>query len=217
MAWSPEMDVNFTSLSPNVRYKLLTALVVPRPIAWVTTLSETDIVNAAPYSFFNVMGNKPPVVAFGPGDRLDGTLKDTMRNIEHRREFVVNLVDPLVAEAMHHSAAPFPPEQSETDALELVTEPSSSLKTPRIQASKVHLECTLWDTIRVGENRIVLGLVQHLHTADGLIDPETHHIAPGAFEGVGRLQGPGWYCTTAERFDLGRYPDVKQFAKKSDV
>lgn len=212
---SAPMDVDFTSLSPKVRYKLLTALVVPRPIAWITTLNGDGKVNAAPYSFFNVMGNRPPIVAFGPGDRPDGSRKDSERNIEERREFVVNLVHPSVAEAMHHSAAPLDPDTSETEALELETEASQSVEIPRIAACKVHLECKYWGTIEVEQNRIVLGVVKHLHAADGILDPTTHHIAPGAFEAVGRLQGPGWYCTTGEQFDLGAFPRVEALSKKS--
>src|SRR5690606_16045685 len=116
-AWCMELDL--TALSPSVRYKVLTALVIPRPIAWVTSLDEAGRVNAAPFSFFNVLGNKPPLIAFAPGDRPDGAPKDTARNIKVSGEFVVNLVDRQCAELMHRTAAPFLPEVSEVEALGL--------------------------------------------------------------------------------------------------
>lgn len=201
------MDIPFDTLSKDARYKLLTALVVPRPIAWITSLGAGGLTNAAPFSFFNVLGNDPPIVAFAPSDRADGSLKDTARNIEETKEFVVNLVDLEVAPQMHASAAPFPAHVSELEALGIVTEPSVSVRPPRIKASKVHLECKHWGTVMVENNRVVFGVVAHLHVADGLVNPENHRVDPNGFLGVGRLQGPGWYASTEERFDLGRYPD----------
>lgn len=200
------MDFELSSLSPNVRYKILTALVVPRPIAWVTSLDPEGRVNAAPFSFFNVLGNRPPLVAFAPGDRPDGRPKDTAANVRSSGEFVVNLVDREAAEIMHKTAAPFPPDVSEVEALGLETLPSTVVRAPRLALSKVQLECKHWGTLEVGANRVVLGLVEHVHVRDGILDPQTFRVEPGAFEGVGRLQGPGWYCTSADRFDLGRFP-----------
>lgn len=200
------MDVDLSSLGADVRYKILTALVVPRPIAWVTSLDAEGRVNAAPFSFFNVLGNRPPLVAFGPGDRPDGRPKDTAANVRTSGEFVVNLVDREVAEIMHKTAAPFPPDVSEVTVLGLETLPSKLLRTPRLAVSKVQLECKHWGTLEIGANRVVFGLVEYLHVQDGILDPQTFRVEPGAFEGVGRLQGPGWYCTSKDRFSLGRYP-----------
>lgn len=201
------MDIPFDTLSKDARYKLLTALVVPRPIAWVTSLGATGLTNAAPFSFFNVLGNDPPIVAFGPSDRADGSLKDTARNIEETKEFVVNLVDLSVAPQMHATAAPFPAHVSELEALGIITEASTSVRPPRIKDSKVHLECKHWGTVMVEQNRVIFGVVTHLHVADGIVDPANYRVDPNAFFGVGRLLGPGWYATTKDRFDLGRYPD----------
>lgn len=202
------MELDFTALSAGVRYKILTALVVPRPIAWVCSLNASGSVNLAPFSFFNVLGNAPPVVALGMGKRADGSPKDTRRNIEREGEFVVNLVDKAVSEIMHKTAAPFPVEVSEVETLGIATEPSTTLRTPRVSESKVQLECRYEQTVAIGENRIVLGSVHHLHVEDGLIDPISHHATPGAFNGVGRLQGPGWYCDSSTLFDLGPFPEV---------
>lgn len=207
------MDLDLGTLSQNVRYKILTALVVPRPIAWVTSLDDQGRVNAAPFSFFNVMGNQPPLVAFAPGDRPDGTPKDTAANVKISGEFVVNLVDREAAELMHMTAAAFPPDVSEVEALGLEVLPSKTVRTPRLAASKIHLECQHWGTLEIGRNRVVLGLVQFMHVPDGLLDPQSYHVEPGAFEGVGRLQGPGWYCTSSDRFSLGRYPSPQDITK----
>jgi flavin reductase (DIM6/NTAB) family NADH-FMN oxidoreductase RutF len=207
------MDIDMQSLTQGARYKLLTALVIPRPIAWVTSLNSNGTVNAAPYSFFNVLGNRPPIVAFGPGEKSDGSSKDTPRNIALQKTFVVNLVHERIADAMHRSAAPFPEGVSEVDALGLSTEPSVSIETPRIAECKVCLECEHHSTIEVGENRVVFGVVRYLHVRDGLLDPQTFMLKPGAFEGVGRLQGPGWYCSSKDRFDLGPFPKVDSAEK----
>lgn len=204
------MELDLSQLSQGVRYKLLTSLVIPRPIAWVTTNNEDGSCNAAPYSFFNVLGNEPPIIAFGPGFRPDGTLKDTLRNIERERVFVINMVDRTLTEAMHQSAAPFAPGDSETQALGIATEPAATVDVPRIAASKVHLECRLWDILHIEGNRVVIGTVLHMQVAEGLLEPETYHIRKGAFDAVGRLQGPGQYTTCREQFDLGRFPAPKK-------
>ncbi len=207
------MEIDLTKLSQNVRYKLLTALVIPRPVAWVTTLNEDGAINAAPYSFFNVLGNRPPVVALGIGERPDGSAKDTRQNIEREKEFVVNLAEKSAAASMHASAAPFAPGVSEVEALGLETTPSLSVAPPRLVLCRVHLECKYWGTVEVGENRIVLGTVEHIHTSDGLVQEETFDVKPGELNAVGRLQGPGWYCAVEEPFDLGRFPSVDSVLK----
>ena len=200
------MDIDLPNLSADRRYKLLTALVIPRPIAWITSTSSAGLVNLAPYSFFNVLGNRPPVVAFGPGERGPGIAKDTPRNILETRQFVINLVHPECAEAMHKSAAAFPAEVSEVQALGLELTASTKVQTPRLALAKVALECAYHDTVIVGENRIVLGTVEHLFVLDGIIDAETLRMEQRSFVAVGRLQGPGIYCTTAQTLDLGPIP-----------
>lgn len=204
------MDLALSELSPNVRYKLLTALVIPRPIAWITSLGERGQVNAAPYSFFNVLGNEPPIVAFGPGNKSPGQPKDTAVNVEREREFVVNLVDRSGAEAMHKSASALPAEMSEVELLGLELLPSQKVRTPRLAVSRVQLECRYETKVEIGKNRVLFGVVEVIHVPDGWIDPKNFHIEPGIFEAVGRLQGPGHYCTTATQFALGHYPTLEE-------
>jgi flavin reductase (DIM6/NTAB) family NADH-FMN oxidoreductase RutF len=200
------MEIDLKNLGQSIRYKLLTALVVPRPIAWVSTLGAQGQVNIAPYSFFNVLGNMPPLVALGPGYRADGSNKDTPANIERNGEFVVNMVDRALAEPMHQSAAPLSSEESEAATLGIELAPSQTLRTPGVKASKVRLECRHEQTLKMGGNQIVFGVIGHMHVADGLLDEETYRLHPDQFFAVGRLQGPGRYCTTTDQFDLGSFP-----------
>src|SRR5512144_901623 len=125
-------------------YPILASLVVPRPIALVTTLSNDGMVNAAPFSFFNLLGADPPILAIAPGDRDDGTPKDTARNIRMTHEFVVNLVDENIAEGMNKCAASLPYGENELVHAGLHTCKSSEVKPPRIAESPVNLECKEW-------------------------------------------------------------------------
>jgi flavin reductase (DIM6/NTAB) family NADH-FMN oxidoreductase RutF len=147
-------------------YALLVALVTPRPIAWVTSMSPEGIVNAAPFSFFNVLGSKPPIVGICPGDREDGTPKDTARNIRLSHEFVVNLVDEEVAEAMNHTAASVPYGRSELETAGLSSMASSVVRPPRIAESPASLECSEWGTLQIGDNRLIIGVVRRIHVRD---------------------------------------------------
>jgi flavin reductase (DIM6/NTAB) family NADH-FMN oxidoreductase RutF len=202
------MDLDMYELSQGARYKLLTALVIPRPIAWVSSLNEDGSVNLAPYSFFNVLGNRPPLVALGPGYKPDGSPKDTRLNIERNGLFVINMVDRELADVMHKTAAPFPADVSEASALGIQMTASVEGQVPGVVDSKVRLSCKYERTVVIGENQVVFGIVEKMWILDGLLDPTNLHLKPGAFSGVGRLQGPGWYCTSDDRFDLGGFPPV---------
>jgi flavin reductase (DIM6/NTAB) family NADH-FMN oxidoreductase RutF len=142
------MELDLTGQHADRAYSILASLVTPRPIAWVTTLGPDGVVNAAPFSFFNVLGAEPPIVGICPGDRDDGTPKDTARNIRGAHEFVVNLVDEDLAEAMNVTAATFPFGTSEIAAAGLTTAASTSIKAPRIAESPASLECTEWGTLQ---------------------------------------------------------------------
>src|SRR5262245_13357987 len=126
------MELDLEGEHADRAYPVLTSLITPRPIALVTTLSPDGKVNAAPFSFFNVLGAEPPIVAFAPGDRDDGTPKDTARNIRLTHEFVVNLVDEAIAEPMNRCAATLPYGENELTRAGLNTAPSSVVKPPRI-------------------------------------------------------------------------------------
>ncbi|MFZ4682584.1 MAG: flavin reductase family protein [Terrimicrobiaceae bacterium] len=198
------MELNLEGEHADRAYPIMASLVVPRPIAWVTTLNEDGSVNAAPFSFFNVLGANPPIVGFCPGDREAGIPKDTARNVRATHEFVVNLVDQDLAEPMNRTAASLPYGHDELKEAGLTTLPSSVVRPPRIAESPASLECTEWGTIQIGDNRLVIGLVRRVHVRDGLIDPATLRINNALFHPVGRMASPDWYCRTNERFEMKR-------------
>ena len=198
------MELDLVGEHASRAYPLLAGLVTPRPIALVTTLGPDGVVNAAPFSFFNVFGAEPPICAFAPADRDDGTPKDTARNIRLNHEFVVNLVDEPIAEAMNQCSASLPYGISELVAAKLTTAPSSVVKPPRIAESPVSLECVEHSTIQIGDNRLVIGLIKRLHARDGLIDPRTLRVNLDKLSTIGRMSGPNWYCRTRDRFEMIR-------------
>jgi len=187
-------------------YGLLVNLVTPRPIAWVTTINSEGAVNAAPFSFFNLLGANPPILGFCPGDREEGVPKDTARNIRANHEFVVNLVDEPLAEAMNKTAATLPYGVNELEVAGLHTAPSSTIRTPRIAEAPASLECLEWGTLQIGGNRLIIGLIKHIYVRDEFYDSETQRIRGELFHTVGRMASPHWYCRTQDRFEMIR-PD----------
>ena len=182
-------------------YKLLTNLVVPRPIAWVTSQSGGSVVNLAPFSFFNAVGSNPLFILISVGHHDDGSLKDTARHIEASRDFVVNLVTEEVLLAMNMSAADFPPDESEVSAAGLSTAPSVHIGVPRLAEAKASLECRLHSQQMLGLYTIYIGEVVMFHVADELVG-ERLHIE--GFNPIGRMGSPAYYCRTTDRFELAR-------------
>jgi flavin reductase (DIM6/NTAB) family NADH-FMN oxidoreductase RutF len=182
-------------------YKLLTKLVVPRPIAWVTSQSPSGLVNLAPFSFFNAVSSKPLYVVISVGKRDNGEPKDTAKNILSSGEFVVNMVTEELFDAMNISAADFPPDQSELEATHLQTAPSVHVKTPRVAMAQVSLECKLFSSQALGDNTLFIGEVVMFHVADPLMGDRLH---VNDFAPLGRLGSPSVYCRTTDRFDVAR-------------
>ena len=198
------MEFDLENQHASRAYPLLASLVVPRPIALVTTLGPDGVVNVAPFSFFNLLGTEPPILAIAPGDRDDGTPKDTARNIRLNHEFVVNLVDESIAEAMNHTSAPLPYGTSELEAAGLTALPSSVVAPPRIAESPACMECTEWGTLQIGDNRVVIGLIKRLHVKDAHVDPDKLRIRTGTLNIIGRMAVPHWYCRTRDQFEMIR-------------
>lgn len=198
------MELNLENEFADRAYPLLVSLVTPRPIALVTTMSADGKINAAPFSFFNVMGAQPPICAFAPGDRDNGTPKDTALNVRATHEFVVNLVDEKIAEAMNHCAASLPYGENELVRAGLTAAPSSLVKPPRIAEAPASLECVEWGTLQIGENRMVIGLIKRLHLRDELFDAEKKRIHTEKLFTIGRMASPHWYCRTRDRFEMKR-------------
>jgi flavin reductase (DIM6/NTAB) family NADH-FMN oxidoreductase RutF len=198
------MRFDLSELSATERYKLLGGLVVPRPIALVTTQSLEGRVNAAPFSFFNVFAEEPPLVVLGLGISPVGGSKDTTVNIRDTGEFVINLVDEPIAEAMNLCAIDFPPEISEIEIAGLDLVPSQKVAPPRIAQAPVNLECRRYVTLEAARERyLVVGEVLVAHVRDGLIDPATLRVDRDAYAPIGRLFGGG-YVRTRDRFEMPR-------------
>ena len=198
------MELDLTGPLREEAYMILSGLGVPRPMALTTTVDEHGRVYAAPFSFFNVLGDSPPIVGLCPGDRAPGVPKDTARNIRVTQEFVVNLVDEALAEKMNLCAAALPAGENELEHAGLTALPSSVVKPPRIAESPASLECRCLSIQEIGQNRLIIGEVLRVHVPDGLFDPETWLINPQAYHPIGRMQAPHWYTRTRDLFELRR-------------
>lgn len=199
------MRFDIDKIDVTIAYKLLAATVVPRPIAWVVTKSLAGALNAAPFSFFNVMGPAPATVALGiNADGVKGW-KDTARNIFDTGEFVVNLVPFALVEAMNITAVDAPTGTDETALAGLATSPSALVKPPRISRSPVAFECVTHSVVETGPHQvIVIGRVLSIHIDDAYVkDAARGHVDTDALDLVGRTFGSG-YVRTHDRFDLAR-------------
>ena len=205
------MQFDLEALAPDARYRLLAASVVPRPIAWITSQDADGLINAAPFSFFNVFSADPPILGVGIGDREppDGDVpKDTKANIRATGQFVVNLVDEAVANAMNRTATAFPHEVGEVDRLGLGTVASARVRPPRLAASPASLECVLHGEVRLGPgSSLILGRVLHMHVRDELVeDAGRQRLATERMAPIGRMHGAGHYARTTDLFRIDRIP-----------
>ena len=182
-------------------YKLLTNLVVPRPIAWVTSQNADGVVNLAPFSFFNAVSGNPIYLIVSVGVNDAGQMKDTAKNILASGEFVVNMVTEELFDAMNLSAADFPEGESELAATNLHAAPSVKIRPPRLAEAQASMECKLHSSQLLGKNTLIIGEVVMFHVADHLMGPRMHvnNFAP-----IGRLGSPSVYCRSTDRFDVAR-------------
>lgn len=197
---------------PNV-YKLMTATVVPRPIAWVVSANEEGRLNAAPFSFFGLMSGDPPIVAVGISARA-GQLKDTSRNLLRHGDFALNLVSQETMEKMNVTAIEFGPDVNELEAAGLTAAPGRKIAVPHIAESPVSLECRTEQTVPLGDNRhIIVARVLAMHIRDNaVLDAEKCYIDTPALNLVGRLHGRGWYGRLTDNVEMPRLT-LEQFTK----
>jgi flavin reductase (DIM6/NTAB) family NADH-FMN oxidoreductase RutF len=199
------MLFDMEALEAQNRYKILASTVTPRPIAWVTTLSEGGIVNAAPYSFFNALGHEPPTLALGllAGK---GRFKDTATNILATGEFVVNLVSEKNAEAMNVTCIDAPPEIDELALAGLTPAPSHAVRPPRIAESPVSFECRVLTSLVTGPRQtIVIGRILRAHIDDAVVqDKDRCYIDTEGLRLIGRMHGSGWYARCTDLFQMDR-------------
>lgn len=205
------MQFDPTTLKQQDVYKLLIGCVVPRPIAWVSTVDLDGTRNLAPFSFFNAIGSNPPALCVSINDTGDNPdrRKDTLRNILATGEFVVNIVSEELAAAMNATATNFPPAIDEFSVAGLTPAPGVAVRPPRVAESPVSFECRLYTQVPVGQgpgsSTLVIGTIALIHIRDGLFD-ERYRVDIKELRPVGRLAGNS-YAYVHDTFDLirGRY------------
>ena len=186
-------------------YRVLTGVVVPRPIAFVSTRSADGVANLAPFSFFNAVAPHPPTIIFSSSRNAGRKYKDTLANVEETGEFVVNVVVDDIAEAMNRTAAEFPADTNEFEIAGLTEAQSAIVKAPRVAESPVNMECRLNQVINIGEgdhqHGLVIGEIVMMHIRDDIING--HRINHQILKPTGRLAG-SMYCHTADIFEMVR-------------
>lgn len=194
------MDLLLKDLSTTDRYKFLSAVVVPRPVAFVTSRNEAGLHNAAPFSFFNIFSEDPAIVVLGISTRPSGRIKDTVTNIRDTKKFVVNMVDRSIIGAMHIASAEIPSDESEIDYAGIDLVDCQVIDVKRIKQAPVSLECQLFQTIELSERRsLILGEVLAIHIDDAIMDLETKRLIPEKYSPIARLYGD-YYAWLGDRY-----------------
>ena len=183
------MRIDPAYLDPETAYRLITGVVVPRPIAWVTSLSATGVLNLAPFSAFMFVAPKPPMLAISVG-RKGNIYKDTAQNILNNEQYVVHIADSSLMNAVHESSTEHPPDVSEVDELGLATLPGERIKVPRLAAAPIAMECRFRQCLEFGEtrSRLIVGEVLLFHIRDGLLN--NGKIETEALDPIARIAGP---------------------------
>ncbi len=184
------MIINPENLTTKENYKLLSGSVVPRPIAWVSTVSNEETYNLAPFSFFTVASRQPPmlVISIGPGvGEREGTVKDTLSNIREQMEYVINIVSAPLGNEMHRTSENLTSDVDEFSYTGLTPAKSMIVKPPRVKEAQINMECKLHDIIELGSDHLVIGQVVQFHIRDELYENgriNLERLAP-----LGRLAG----------------------------
>jgi len=199
------MKIDPSTLDFRKSHELLLGVTVPRPIAFVSTVGADGVFNVAPFSLFTVLSAKPPMVCLGIGRKRDGQKKDTLKNIEFSRDFVVNIVNEALAEAMNQSSAEYPSDVDEFKEVGLTPVKSDIVKAPMVGESPISMECRVVQIIEFGDapryTSIVIGEVIQIHINDDiLIDGK---IQASKLRAVGRLGGE-LFCRTTDIFEMKR-------------
>lgn len=212
------MQFDFEAMAPMDCFEFLTGTVVPRPIALITTLSTDGKTNAAPYSFFNILGIDPPVIAVTVLPSPGGRMKDTGANILATGEFVVSLVSEGMAEAMNVTCIDAPPGVDELAIAELATAPSIKVNPPRVASSPVAFECRVHTSVPLSTNQvIIIGRIVEAHVADAhVLDSQRYIFDTANFRMIGAMHAAKWYTRTTDRFAMDR-PTWAEWVKQGKV
>lgn len=192
-----ETVFDLSKLDVKTTYQLLTSTIVPRPIAWVTSLNPAGKTNLAPFSYFNLISSNPPALMISVSRKGNGTKKDTLLNIEDRKEFVVHLTDEPFATAINETSSDLPREESEVEKLGLEQIPSIFVKTPTLKISKLSLECSLEKFVEIGDGTagsttLVIGRIQILRALTDILDETQTSVVYEKLSPLARLGGPNW-------------------------
>ncbi len=202
------MLLDFTRLEPRHAYQWMVSTILPRPIAWVSTISREGRTNLAPFSFFQGVTANPPTLMVVPVNKRDGSKKDTVRNIEEVPEFVVSICSYALAEKMNATASLLPHGESEFDAFEIEAAPSVTIRPPRVAQAPIAFECTLHSIVPIGEGplaaNVVFGSIRLAHIDDAVLDAEGH-VDAAKLDAIGRMGGES-YTRTRDVFSMRR-PD----------
>ncbi len=197
------MEILAADMSKADAYHWMTSVIVPRPIAWVTTRHETGAINVAPFSYFTGLGSEPPLLTLGVSDRRDGTEKDTLRNIRRTEVFCINLVEEHHAEVMNRSSAEYGPDVSELTTLHLDPVPCAFIDGVRIRGARAAMECHMVDVHDYGSTHLVVGEVRQFFIDDELCAAGRSSADPDKIRPVARLGG-SHYAKLGERFRIAR-------------
>ena len=200
-------EVDFGQISSYQRYKLMASLIVPRPIALVTTLGNNGVANAAPFSMFNMLGEDPPILMISVNRLSDGRLKDTSANILANGEFVVHISDEAMAHKMHACGESFPSDVSELEKVGLTPVASRTVRPPRIAEAPVAFECVLSEKLETESRYVFIGRIGWMAAREGLIDTEAWRVNLRDYHPVGRF-GASFYLRSSDRFAMASTADV---------
>ena len=209
-------EVDFELLGAYERYKLMASLIVPRPIALVTTLGVNGIANAAPFSMFNMVGEDPPILMLSINRLSDGRLKDTAANILASGEFVVHMTDEAMAQQMHACGEALPSDVSELTHVGFTSTPSHTITPPRIVQAPVAFECVLHEKMETESRYVFIGRVKWMAAREGLIDTQAWRVNLRDYHPVERF-GASFYTTSRDRFAIEDGPgEVTQDSNSID-
>ena len=206
------MHFDLDKLSVKNTHKLMISVIAPRPIAWVVSQNEEGQLNAAPFSFFNIVADDPPLIGISVGGSERGVAdyKDTARNIQATGEFVVNIVSRDMMESMIRTGVDYNRFVNELEVAGLATLPSTTIKPPRIAGSPASLECTRFQILDFAAHRqFIIGRVNVIHIKDdAVMDQDQCYIDAQKLDSIGRMHGAGWYTEMKTWFQMRTPPRV---------
>lgn len=194
----PEYDADAQSSDENAR--IIKSVVTPRPIAWISTVSAEGVTNLAPFSSYNYISSRYPIIMFNSPNEDHGGLKDTARNVLDTEEFAVNIVTEEQISKMDHSSESLPPDVSEFDSVGVEPVPCTRISPPRVAESPVTMECTLYDSMKIHDRIMILGAIEYFHVDESVCTNDK--VDSQKLSTVGRLGGP--YYTVSDPAEFVR-------------